>query len=212
MLAERTDLRVGPGGLGRHGDLDAVASGGGRLRVGPRSFHAAADAAEEVHLVGDIQDVVEDPEGLGRAARELEDLVGGAVAAVLRAEIQVGLRVLAVARRLQRGPGERQIGLGDREVLVGRQGVGHQLVEERIVIELPPGVGRLRGAFEGGGHRDQRRGGPVWQGGRLLVRAQDAAAQGQEDDRGGERPTHHEFASRRANSGMCEAGPIGAGR
>ncbi len=142
LLAERAGLGVGPRRFRGHGDLDAVARGDRRRGVGARGLHRAADVTEQVELVRDVEQVVEQPDGLRRTPGEFQDLVGGGIAAINAAQFGPGLRIKPVAGCLQRGAGDREVGLGHRQIGVGRERLLLQPLQLRIVVKPPPVVWR----------------------------------------------------------------------
>src|ERR1700722_7464748 len=91
-------------------------------------------AAEQIELVGDVENVVQQPDGLRPAPGELEDFVGDGVAAIDAADIEVGLWVEAVARGFERGAGGREISLGDGQVGVGDERLLNEPIELGVVV------------------------------------------------------------------------------
>ncbi len=156
LFAEGADLGVGAGGLGGDGDLQPVARGGGGLGVGMGSLDRSPHPAEQVQFVGHIENVVEQPDGLRLVATDLDDLVGGGVAAIDGAKLGRGRRIAPRPRGLQHRPGRGKISLRDRQIGIGRQGVVQQPVQQGILIEPPPVVGRRGGGLDRGLDRDQR--------------------------------------------------------
>ena len=123
LLAQGADLGVGAGGLGGDGDLEGVAGGRRGLGVGAGRLDRPADAAEQVQFVGDIDEVVESPDRLRLVAGDLEDLVGGRIAAVDRAGKGGGVGIAPRPGRFQHRARARQIGLRRMQVRVGGQGL-----------------------------------------------------------------------------------------
>ena len=67
-------------------------------------------------------------------AVDLQDLVRRRVSAIESTQIEVRLGIEAVSRQLQRGPRQRQIGLGRGQIGIGGEGLLDQPIQLGIVI------------------------------------------------------------------------------
>ncbi|CUI60583.1 Uncharacterised protein [Achromobacter xylosoxidans] len=178
LHAGRAQVGVGAGGFGRHRDAGGVVGGLGRLGVGAGRFHGAPDLAEQVHLVrhagaGRVRPAI------GRVDARRHLLQAGDVAEGGRGvHAQAGLLLrLGLAHG---GLGAFEVGAGHAQVGVGGQGLFHQAVQHRVVVQPPPVAGHLV-ALEhalprlGEWHLRARPGGGRV-GGHLVVRAHGGAA------------------------------------
>ena len=90
FLSERTNRRVGAGGLRCHHHSHAIAHRSHCIRVGVRHFDRAVHPTEEIDLVRGLKDVLEQPKGLGRTAGQFQDLIRHGIAPVEAAGKRLG--------------------------------------------------------------------------------------------------------------------------
>jgi hypothetical protein len=179
LRGEGARVGVGPRGPGGDGDAHDVLGFGGGGGVGAGGLDRAADAAEDVDLVTDVERAGAEPGRLGLRPAQCLDQLRAARAAPHVGHREVGRREQPGAGLGQHARGLQQVGGGDLEVLVLAQRLLNQAVERRVVIEPPP-VGRRRiGRGDGrrGGH--ERRACPGRGLGRAVVRPHRAGRGGQ---------------------------------
>jgi hypothetical protein len=141
FLAEGAGVGIGAGGFSRDIDADEVFGGGGRLGVGARGFDGAADAAEQVEVVGHRERAVETGRRFRFQSLQRGDQIGRRTLAVGRARLDLGRGEASGARALQHGQRLFQVGGGNLQVAVLGQRLADQVVQHRIVVELPPIAG-----------------------------------------------------------------------
>ena len=93
FLAERADRRVCTGGFGGHHHPHAVARRGDRIRIRVGHLDGAMQPAEDVDLVGRLEQVLEKPDGLRCVAVEFEYFVGSRIPPIDAGRERLGRRI-----------------------------------------------------------------------------------------------------------------------
>jgi hypothetical protein len=138
--------------------------------------------AEQIKLVGDVEQRVEGPMRLRLGAGQLENLIGARGAAIIGAERGIGLRIERRARAFQNVARGDQVRFCRFQILIGGESLPNQAGQDRVVVEFPPAISGGCGgnaawasAGQGGrsaGRRDRR----------MIIRPQSAPAERRQAD------------------------------
>ena len=152
-LRERAEVGVSARGLGDDRDTHGVAVGVGGGDIAAGRLDTARDAPEQVDLVGNAEAAID---GTAAAAAARQGLAcGQALVAAVGVEADAGQPV--AANRTQSRAGPVEVGRGDRDVLVRRQSVTDEAVEDRVLVQPPPGAVGTLGRRDGRGGAEERR-------------------------------------------------------
>src|SRR5580692_11436170 len=93
-----------------------------RLSIRPSGFDRSTNPTEVVELPPETQNRLVKPDGLGVMALQLEDLVRHGIPASSGSGFNGRLRQECVTRNIESGAGGLQVGFGNLQVCVGREG------------------------------------------------------------------------------------------
>src|ERR1700733_4845257 len=155
LLSKRTDRSVRARSARRDQYTHTVTSGGNGFSIGTCCFDGAVDATEKIDLVSYLKHILVQPDGLGRASREFENLVCDRIAPAHGADRYIGRRI---ATGMHFGNGSTccgEVRVSGGEVTVRLQRFLHQIVETRVVVQVPPSIRWWRGSLKCGIHAEQ---------------------------------------------------------
>ena len=131
------DVQVMAGGLRGHADPGQVERGRRGLRIGLGGFAGAAQAAEQVEIVGHLHPATAQIEH-GQLFAQQEGLAGDLCA--LHAGLGLVVHAAGIQRLLVDGGGAFQIGACGFQPGVGGQRALHQRIQTRVGVQRPPAL------------------------------------------------------------------------